>query len=317
MVTSAPQADLLLGWMDALADVTRLRILRLLERHELAVAELCAVVQLPQSTVSRHLRVLAEGGWVRSRREATAHLYRMSLDELEAGARKLWGVAREQTDDSATSRQDQLRLSRMLQDRHWQSQKFFAGAAGQWDKMRAELYGDAFSSAALLSLLPPEHVVADLGCGTAPLSAAVAPYVKRVIAVDSSPAMLRAARKRLADVKSVELRQGDLTALPIEDASCDAAMLVLVLTYLADPSAAIREAARILKPGGRVVVVDLLPHDREDFRRRMGQASMGFAPEPLARMLAEAGLAEPVVRELPPQPQAKGPALMLAVAVKR
>src|SRR5687768_18408897 len=106
MVKPAAQPDALLGWMDALNDPTRLRLLRLLERHELGVVELCDVLQLPQSTVSRHLKVLSDQGWARSRREATTRLYRMILDELTAPARRLWLLAREQTDRWATLKQD-------------------------------------------------------------------------------------------------------------------------------------------------------------------------------------------------------------------
>src|SRR3954471_15915964 len=114
MVTAAAQPDALLGWMECLSDPTRLRLLRLLERHELGVAELCDVTQSPQSTVSRHLKVLGDGAWVRSRRQGTNRLYRLMLDELDAAARKLWIVAREQTDAWPAVKQDRLRLDRLL-----------------------------------------------------------------------------------------------------------------------------------------------------------------------------------------------------------
>ena len=128
--------------MESLSDPTRLRLLRLLERHELGVAELCEILQLPQSTVSRHLKVLSDQAWTGSRRQGTAHLYRTILDELDSAARRLWLLAREQTDDWATVQQDELRLVRLLRDRQKDSQAFFAGAASQWDKLRGELYGD-------------------------------------------------------------------------------------------------------------------------------------------------------------------------------
>src|SRR5687768_13851623 len=166
MVKPAAQPDALLGWMDALNDPTRLRLLRLLERHELGVVELCDILQLPQSTVSRHLKVLADQHWLVSRRLGTNNLYRMLLDELDAPQRRLWLLAREQTDTWTAVQQDQLRLARRLEDRQRDSQAFFAGAAAQWDKLRTELYGQSFETAALLSLLPPTWTVADLGCGT-------------------------------------------------------------------------------------------------------------------------------------------------------
>src|ERR1700729_3119950 len=117
MITSAPQTDRILSWMSSLADTTRLRLLRLLERHELGVVELCDVLQLPQSSVSRHLKVLGDQNWVRARRQNTTRLYRMILDELDPGARKLWLLAREQTDMWPAARQDQLRLQRRLSQR--------------------------------------------------------------------------------------------------------------------------------------------------------------------------------------------------------
>src|SRR5436309_2348841 len=183
---SPAQPETLLGWMESLSDVTRLRLLRLLERHELGVLELCDVVQLPQSTVSRHLKVLADQGWVRSVRQGVANLYRMVLDELESGARRLWLLAREQTTDWATVQQDELRLLQHLREKQKESQAFFAGTAGQWDKLRGELYGHRFVNSAMLALIPSEWTVADVGCGTGQLSVELAGHVKQVVAVDNS-----------------------------------------------------------------------------------------------------------------------------------
>lgn len=309
---AASQPATLLQWMEDLADPTRLRLLSLLERHELGVAELCDILQAPQSTVSRHLKLLADGGWTRSRRSGTANLYRMAADELPGAARKLWNVAREELAGTPTFEQDQLRLERLLQERRTASQTFFAGAVGQWDRLRTELYGRSFSYAAMLALLPPDMVVADLGCGTGQITAELAQYVGRVIGVDNSGAMLKAARKRVSGQANVELRRGDLEQLPIDDATCDAAMLTLVLTYVAEPVAVLREARRILRPGGRVVVVDLLRHSRDDFRREMGQVSMGFEVDELTAMLQATGFTNASTRPLPPEANVKGPALVLA-----
>ncbi|HJS58880.1 MAG TPA: metalloregulator ArsR/SmtB family transcription factor [Vicinamibacteria bacterium] len=316
MATAAVHArpERLLGWMASLADPTRLRLLRLLERNELQVQELCDVLQLPQSSVSRHLKVLADEGWVGSRAQATTRLYRMA--ETDGGARRLWHLAKEQMNGWATAAQDQLRLARRLADRQPAAQAFFAGAAGKWDRLRGELYGDAFTGAALLALLPAGWTVADLGCGTGHAAVALAPFVHRVIGVDQSAAMLKSARRRAAGLENVEWRRGSLEALPLEDESVDAALLLLALTYVTAPRAALAEAARILRPGGRLVAVDLLRHDREAFRRQMGQQSLGFEPAGLEAIACEAGLGSVTVRQLPPEPKAKGPALLLLSALK-
>ena len=314
--TRASQPEQLLGWMDSLADTARLRLLRLLERQELGVAELCDVLQMPQSTVSRHLKVLADQRWVRSRKEGTNHLYRTILDELDPAARKLWLLAREQTEGWPALGQDELRLERRLSQRRDDSQAFFAGAAGEWDRLRSELYGNGLDAAALLALLPSEYVVADLGCGTGAIAAKLAAVVRQVIAVDNSQAMLKAAKRRIGETLNVDLRRGELDALPIEDAACDASTLILALTYVPDPPAALREAARVLKPGGKLVAIDLLPHDKDDFRRQMGQQWLGLEPRELEQTMLANGFATATVQPLPPEPQAKGPALFVATATK-
>ena len=316
MVSSPSKPDRLLAWIGSLADGTRLRLLRLLERHELGVVELCDVLQLPQSTVSRHLKVLGDQKWVRSRRQGTTHLYRTLLDELDPAARKLWLVAREQTDAWATGKQDQLRLERLLEEREADRDTFFAGAASEWDRLRRDLYGERFSIAAMLALLPGNYVVADLGCGTGNLTVEIAPHVKQVIGVDISAAMLKAARKRAGLFDNVDLRKGDLAAVPIDSGTCDAALLVLALTYVPQPAAVVAEMSRILKPGGRGVIVDLLPHDREDFRRQTGQMSLGLEAAAIDAMMKSAGFESCVVRPMPPEPNVKGPALFLAACGK-
>jgi len=180
----------LLGWMSSLSDPTRLRLLHLLEFHELGVAELCEVLQLPQSTVSRHLKVLTDQGWTRHRREGTAHMYRTCAEELESAAGTLWELARRQVEQWATLKQDRVRLMRCLRKRERDPKAFFADAARRWDEMRAELYGQGCTVAALLAMLPAGWTVADLGCGTGWALSYLSPYVGRVIGVDQSPQML-------------------------------------------------------------------------------------------------------------------------------
>jgi ArsR family transcriptional regulator len=305
----------ILQWMSSLSDVTRVRALRLLERQELSVAELCDVLQLPQSTVSRHLKVLADDGWVAARREGTSHLYAVAA-ERPAPARRLWALLREQLGENGQSLSDDARLERVLAARQTRSQAFFATSAGGWDKLRAELFGDRLEVPILAGLLDERWAVGDLGCGTGGLLEALSPFVSRVVGVDSSAAMLAAARRRTAPLKNVELKRGAMEALPLEDASLDAAMLVLVLHHLAEPLRAILELARVLKPGGRALLVDMQPHERAEYRAQMGHVWLGFSSAQIERWLAEAGLVDARVRELAPSPEVKGPPLFAAVAHK-
>jgi SAM-dependent methyltransferase len=308
----SPSPETLLAHLTALADPARLRLLHLLAAHELGVMELAEIVQMPQSSVSRHLKVLAAQGWVVSRSERTANLYSMANGDLAASARQLWQVAKAETAAWPALEQDRLRLERRLAARQLDSRGFFAGVAGEWERLRAELYGERFTGAAIAALLPRSWVVADLGCGSGTVTAELAPHVARIIAVDNSPEMLAAAKRRAGKLANVEFRRGDLAALPLADRSCDAALMLLALTHLEQPAVALAEMARILRAGGRAVVVDLLRHDREEFRRTMEQRRSGFPSEELGALLQASGLTAVECRPLPPEPGAKGPALLLA-----
>ncbi len=298
-----------------LADATRCRLLQLLEEQELRVSELCQVLQLPQSTVSRHLKVLSDGGWLASRRDGTSHLYQMKVtnDSDDGAAAELWQLISRQTSKTPVSRQDRARLAGVLAARRGRSQEFFA-SAHEWDRLRDELFGPRFDLHALLGLVDPGWAVGDLACGTGRLSEALAPFVREVVAVDGSPAMLEAARERLKPHENVRLRGGDLEALPVEDGSLDAATLILALHHTSDPRRVLAESRRALKVGGRLLVVDMLPHDREEYRREMGHIWLGFSEEQIRRDLEATGFAECRVRTLPTDPEVRGPALFVATA---
>ncbi len=303
--------------LQTLAEPIRARLLVLLERHELTVGELCEALQLPQSTVSRHLKVLADDGWVASRADGASRLYRMWLADLDPAARRLWQVVREQVEHSPAAGRDGERLRTVLAERRSRSEEFFATAAGQWDRMRTELFGSRTELLPLLGLLDPAWTVADLGCGTGQLSQQLAPFVAQVIAVDASAAMLRTARTRLGGVANVEIRRGELEALPVADQALDAAFLVLVLPYVAEPGQVIREAARALKPGGALLVTDLMPHERGEYRQTLGHQWLGFEESQVLGWLAEAGFEGGRYRPLPPDPGARGPLVFTAAARRR
>lgn len=302
--------------LTTLADATRSRMLLLLERHELTVSELCTVLQLPQSTVSRHLKTLSDASWVVSRRDGTSRYYTLSLDERGGPARRLWSLLRDQVSATSGADQDARRLKNVLARRQSKSQEFFETTAGQWDKLRADLFGTASHLQALPALLDERWTVGDLGCGTGQVACALAPFVAHVIAVDRSGEMLQAARRRVRDLASVEVRRGELEALPIADEELDAATLLLVLHHLPEPALALSEASRVLKPGGRLLIADMLPHDREEYRQQMGHIWLGFSEDHIKRLLAGAGFDRVRIVGLPVNSAAKGPALFVATAMK-
>ena len=296
-----------------LADGARSRMVAVLERHELTVTELCAVMQLPQSTVSRHLKMLADAGWVTSRREGTSRFY-SAVQSPQAAAGKLWSLLREEVAGNSAIDQDARRVKSVMTRRQTASQQFFESGAGRWDKIREDLFGRLCHFRALAGLLDERWVVGDLGCGTGQAAAVLAPFVARVIAVDRSGEMLQAARRRLRESPNVEVRRGELEALPIEDGTLDAATLMLVLHHTSDPAAVLAAAARALRDDGRLLVTDMLPHDREEYRRQMGHVWLGFSDEHIRRLLGAAGFDGVRVTALEPEGEAKGPALFVATA---
>jgi ArsR family transcriptional regulator len=306
----------LFAQMPVVGDPMRSRLLLVLERHELTVGELCSVVQAPQSTVSRHLKALADGGWLTSRADGTNRRYTSVASQLDAPLRSLWLLVRKETGGTLPAQQDERRLAQVLAIRRSRSEEFFRAGASQWDQLRDDMFGRRFFLPALMGLLDETAVVADLGCGTGQVAEALAPFVGQVIGVDASPSMLKAAKKRLAQHENVELRAGTLEALPVGDGGLDAAMMFLVLHHVADPSRCVAEAFRALKPGGRLVVVDMLPHDRDEYRSQMGHVWLGFSETDVARLLRESGLDHVRLLPLPAEPKAKGPALFTARAVK-
>jgi ubiquinone/menaquinone biosynthesis C-methylase UbiE len=203
----------------------------------------------------------------------------------------------------------------VLGRRQTKSEEFFASAAGQWDRLRRDLFGAASALHALPALIDARWTIGDLGCGTGETSAALAPFVAHTVAVDRSGEMLHAARRRLRDLPNVDVRRGELEALPIADGELDAAVMMLVLHHVPDPGAVLQEAARTLKPRGRFVLCDMLPHDHEEYKQQMGHVWLGFGDDQLRRLLGAAGFEDIRIVPLPSDPSAKGPALFVASAI--
>lgn len=302
------------SWMAALGDPTRARMLHLLEQHELSVNELAHVLQLPQSTTSRHLRVLTDDGWVGSRRDGTSRLYRLTEDPSNPERRLLWTVTRDALRAEKLFAQDCVRLERLLLERRSHSEEFFAKTAAYWDGLRDELFGTTFQLSMLASLLSPSHTVGDLGCGTGRLTQIIAPHCRRVFAVDSSEAMVELARQRLQPSTNVEVIHAPLQNLPLKPRCCDVVLLSLVLHYIMDPPSVLRGIARVTAPRGKLVIADVQPHNRHEYRSEMGHVWFGFGESQLADWLHQAGFNDMRYVALPAEAAAKGPPMFICVS---
>ncbi len=310
----APTRDLL-SRFESLGDENRLRLLTLLDRNEFTVSELVSVLQLPQSTVSRHLKVLADDGWVRRRHEGKTRFYRME-GALEPGARELWQVTAGTLTGARWVADDAERAQSVLAERRDRAAAFFSESAAGWDALRDDLFGSDARFAALFGLLDPEWVVGDLGAGTGTLANMIAPFVTRVVAVDRSPEMLQAAAVRLGERDNVDVREGELESLPVEDGELDLAVLMLVLHFTVEPDRVLAEAARALAPNGRLLVLDMRAHEREEYRETMGHLWLGFTEDQMRDWTRLAGLDGYRHLPLAPEPEASGPALFAATARK-
>lgn len=302
----------ILDHLSALGDETRTRILVLLERSEFTVSELCSVLQIPQPTVSRHLKKLADDGWVAHRAEGRNRHYRPA-EELAPASRELWSVVRRELAGSPIYRADAERARVVLAERRRRSAEFFAASADRWDHLRRDLFGGRAELLPLFGLLEPDWTVGDLGTGTGVLADLMAPFVDRVIGVDRSREMLEAARERLGGRAGVELRVGDLEELPLDDESLDLAVLSLVLHYVVEPPRVLGEVLRVLRPGGRVLVVEMRAHERgAEYAEEMGHLWPGFEADRMGGWLEDAGFRAVHTAPLPPDPEATGPLLFLA-----
>ena len=284
-----------------LADPTRLRILALLEQEELAVQELTEVLGMTQSRVSRHLGILREAAVVRDRREGTFVLYQLALP-VEGAWRAAWEVAARDLRADPGYARDRAALAQVLEARAGRSRSFFDAVAPEWDALRKVWSDDLLRARALGRLAPPGLRVVDVGTGTGVLALDLARLGLRVVAIDRSARMLEAARLQLAaaGASGIELRQGDASALPLADGELDGAFAHMVLQFLPAPADAVREMARVVRPGGLVVVADFTPHERHWMREELGVLRLGFPRDEIEALFSGAGLGELAYEVLPP-----------------
>jgi len=287
--------DLDAGLFRLLGDEARLRLLRLLSLEQLNVTELTAILGLAQSGVSRHLGLLKDAGIVVEQRQGGFSYYGLS-DDLRHGTNgsgALSGLLTAQFEAAAetvAARADAVRLEEV---RRLRKENFEEHGAG--DERRQIVPGRSWAAwaRALGHLLPPLDV-ADLGCGEGYLAIEASRFARRVIAVDKSEAVLSRARAiaRRRRLSNIEWKRGELERLPLRDASVDVALLSQALHHVHDPAAALAESCRIVRPGGRVLVLELRKHDQAWVRERLGDVWLGFDDDELKRLLSSAGLSQ-------------------------
>ena len=302
MVTSAPLAvDTVIAALKAAGEVTRLRILALLGQAELTVKDLTAILGQSQPRISRHLKLLSEAGLIDRYPEGAWVFYRLTDG---APTRRLAAdvFALIDTSDPVLSR-DRERLAAVKREHAETARRYFADNAADWDTIRALHIADDAVEAAILTALGERQFdsLLDLGTGTGRLLELLAPLYARAIGVDASADMLAVARANLdrAGLSRAQVRLGDIQHLPFAKNSFDVVTIHQVLHYLDEPERAIAEAARVLRPGGRLLIVDFAPHDLEFLRERHAHRRLGFAPVAMRQWIEAPGLALESASDLP------------------
>lgn len=284
-----------------LSDSTRVRLLALLEREELTVAELSAITRLAQPRVSTHLAKLKEHGLVRDRRAGVSAYYRFAEDDMDRAQRALWKALSDGADDPLL-RDDAQRLPDVLTARA-SEQNWADSVAGDMERHYSPGRTWETLARAALQLVKPGDVL-DIASGNGVLAELLAPRAKRYICLDSNPRVVAAARTRLASFRNVEVIQGDMHTMSFPDASFDLVLLMHALTYADAPAAVLAESARVLRPGGQLIATTLLRHEHRSVIEPYGHANLGFTPKELTKKASHAGLAvdacEVITREKRP-----------------
>lgn len=293
----------LLDIFRALADPTRMRILHLLGTMELSVGEVAQAVGQSQPRVSRHVKILVEAGLVERRKEGNWAFLRVGSGKIGQHLMHLFDELPEEGHESLWLKADLARLAAIRADRLRAADDYFASHAAEWDAIRSLHAPEAEVEAAMARLLgtaPVRHLL-DLGTGTGRMIELFGPLAEKVSAIDRSPDMLRLARAKLPDQggDKYDLQLGDFCALPQEDGSADLVTAHQILHYTPVPQTVIAEGARVLGSGGRMLIVDFAPHDREELRSRDQHERLGFSDAQMAGWFAAAGLEPEAVETLP------------------
>ena len=305
----------MLSVLKALADSTRLRLLAILTRGEFTVQELTGILEMGQSRISRHLKILADAGILGVKRQGTWAYYRLGNSSSFAAA--IWPSLEKELVRLETYDQDMQGVTEVLNVRRQRSRQFFDDHARQWDQMAEQLLALPPYHALLLQQLPQVRVALEIGFGTGRLLTALSAHAERVIGVDQALPMVEQARQLIAEqgLSNVDLRLGEMTHLPVADAEAEAVALNMVLHHAAQPAAVLLEINRVMRAGARLVIADLQKHDKEWVRDRLADQWLGFDPDELNGWLEQAGLITEQV--FPLQNKGQGLDAFLLVARKK
>jgi SAM-dependent methyltransferase len=292
--------ETILAGLEAAGEITRLRLLALLAEAELTVSELVTILGQSQPRISRHLKLLTDAGLAERHREGAWAFFHIA--DRTPAADLARDIVRRVDPKDAVLAGDRARLAEVRRARSDQAAAYFAAQAKDWDHLRSLHVPEETVERAIRDIIGQDrlHAVLDLGTGTGRMLELTAPVADRAVGVDQSPAMLNLARTRLerAGLRNVQLRQGDIYALPVERDGYDLVIVHQVLHYLDDPSRALREAARALRPGGRLVLVDFAPHSHEFLREQHAHRRLGFSRDEVDGFLRDAGLEPEAHRDL-------------------
>jgi SAM-dependent methyltransferase len=288
MVAPPPTIETRVDLLRLFGDATRVRLAALLERDELTVAEITRVTDLPQSRVSTHLGKLREAGVLRDRRDGTSTYYSMNNGAMPADVRRMWALVAEGLEEPLLQA-DRARCAALLRERESESVGWPDAVAGQMERHYSPGRTWEAMARGLLGLVRLGDVL-DAGSGDGSTAALLAPRARRITCLDRSEKVLAAAQHRLGHLGNVAFAPGDVQALPFEAARFDEVLLFHVLVYVEQPARALAEAARVLRPGGLVVVTTVAPHQHPEVTAPYGHVHAGLSPKKLAGWLAAAGL---------------------------
>lgn len=274
-------------YFKALSDETRLRLFNILIHFEFNVNELVQIMDMGQSRISRHLKIMTDTQLLSSRRNGSYVYYHAVIDKEN---QKLIEFIEQSAKKYPELQEDLVRSENIFKERKNKTRQFFNNVAKYWDSLKEEVFGDLDLNRIIKSKISPVETLVDLGCGTGEMLFQLQNTASKLLGVDSSPKMLEQARKKLGQShQGLDLRLGEMEHLPLSDQEADLAILNMVLHHLPLPEAGIREVSRILKKDGLFIITDFAAHDQEEIREKYGGPWLGFKKEKIKQWLSDAG----------------------------